>query len=55
MACILVRGQILFYFRVKFITSGVKFIKSVVKFITSGVKYFIGWGQIYYTGDQILD
>ena len=37
MACILVRGLILFYFRVKFITYGAKFITSGVNFITSGV------------------
>ena len=30
MACILVRGQILFYFRVKFITQGVKFWINVI-------------------------
>jgi hypothetical protein len=42
MACILVRGQILFDFRVKIITSG-------VKIITSRVKYIIGWGQILAT------
>ena len=43
MAYILVRGLILFYFRVKFITSG-------VNIITSGVKFFIVRGQIYCIG-----
>jgi hypothetical protein len=42
-----VRGLILFYFRVKFITSGVKIITKGVKIITKGVKFFIVRGQIY--------
>ena len=38
-ACILVRGQILFYFRVWFITPGVKIIRSKVKFLNRGQIY----------------